>query len=99
MDERICASKIGTGWNQPIPGAATPEIQQKRAFTRAILPRGSFRITAGREREWSAASEGVPAALRLSKSAQSADKVHFSDSNLVTGTKFYQSQSLNHERL
>src|SRR5687768_2715601 len=28
----------------------------------------------------SAASEGVPAALRLSKSAQSADKVHFSDS-------------------
>ena len=30
--------------------------------------------------ERSAASEGVPAALRLSKSAQSADKVHFSDS-------------------
>jgi hypothetical protein len=30
---------------------------------------------------WSAASEGVPAALRLSKSAQSADKVHFSDSS------------------
>jgi hypothetical protein len=29
---------------------------------------------------WSAASEGVLAALRLSKSAQSADKVHFSDS-------------------
>jgi hypothetical protein len=29
---------------------------------------------------WSAASEGVPAALRLSKSAQSADKMHFSDS-------------------
>jgi hypothetical protein len=29
----------------------------------------------------SAASEGVPAALRLSKSAQSADKVHFSDSS------------------
>jgi hypothetical protein len=29
---------------------------------------------------WSAASEGVPAALRLSKSAQSADYVHFSDS-------------------
>jgi hypothetical protein len=28
---------------------------------------------------WSAASEGVPAALRLSKSAPSADKVHFSD--------------------
>jgi hypothetical protein len=34
----------------------------------------------GGEMEWSAASEGVPAALRLSKSAQSADKVHFSDS-------------------
>jgi len=31
------------------------------------------------EESWSAASEGVPAALRLSKSAQSADKVHFSD--------------------
>jgi hypothetical protein len=31
------------------------------------------------EERWSAASEGVPAALRLSKSAQSADKVHFSD--------------------
>ena len=30
---------------------------------------------------WSAASEGVLAALRLSKSAQSADKVHFSDSS------------------
>ena len=29
---------------------------------------------------WSAASEGVLAALRLSKSTQSADKVHFSDS-------------------
>src|SRR5688572_23774392 len=35
-------------------------------------------------REWierSAASEGVLAALQLSKSAQSADKVHFSDSS------------------
>ena len=30
---------------------------------------------------WSAASEGVLAALRLSKSAQSADNVHFSDSS------------------
>jgi hypothetical protein len=30
---------------------------------------------------WSAASEGVPAALRLSKSTQSADKVYFSDSS------------------
>jgi hypothetical protein len=29
---------------------------------------------------WNAASEGVLAALRLSKSTQSADKVHFSDS-------------------
>jgi len=29
---------------------------------------------------WSAAREGVLAALRLSKSTQSADKVHFSDS-------------------
>ena len=29
---------------------------------------------------WSAASEGVLAAFRLSKSTQSADKVHFSDS-------------------
>jgi hypothetical protein len=34
-----------------------------------------------RGESWSAASEGVPAALRLSKSAQSADKVHFSDSS------------------
>ena len=34
--------------------------------------------------ERSAASEGVPAALRLSKSAQSADKVRFSDSNPMT---------------
>src|SRR5689334_5763584 len=43
----------------------------------------SFRrvhLRARRER-WSAASEGVLAALRLSKNAQSADKVHFSDSS------------------
>jgi hypothetical protein len=38
----------------------------------------------GRRR--SAASEGVLAALRLSKSAQSADKVHFSDSS---GCRFF----------
>ena len=35
--------------------------------------------------ERSAASEGVPAALRLSKSTQSADKVHFSDSTRLRG--------------
>jgi hypothetical protein len=40
-----------------------------------------------RLRRWSAASEGVPAALRLSKSAQSADKVHFSDSTRAFARK------------
>jgi len=40
--------------------------------TRAFMSEGE---------RWSAASEGVLAALRLSKSTQSADKVHFSDSS------------------
>ena len=56
-------------------GAPTPDEtdvistgnRQRRTFTSV-------------EVRWSAASEGVLAALRLSKSAQSADKVHFSDS-------------------
>ena len=41
---------------------------------------GHFSSEGRDEMERSAASEGVPAALRLSKNAQSADKVHFSDS-------------------
>jgi len=41
---------------------------------------GHFSSEGRDEMERSAASEGVPAALRLSKSTQSADKVHFSDS-------------------
>jgi len=51
---------------------------QRWAFTSVRLPRGGARYQGGDR--WSAASEGVLAALRLSKSTQSADKVHFSDS-------------------
>ena len=43
---------------------------------------------------WSAASEGVLAALRLSKSAQSADKVHFSDSAELSFWKFQKTVAL-----
>jgi len=46
---------------------------------------GHLGLGSGGEMEWSAASEGVPAALRLSKSTQSADKVHFSDSTRLPG--------------
>ena len=60
-----------------------PEIEahsvQRRAFTSVRSPERWVRYEVGDR--WSAASEGVLAALRLSKSAQSADKVHFSDSS------------------
>ena len=48
------------------------------AFTSVRSPIGMAGYESGDG--WSAASEGVLAALRLSKSAQSADKVRFSDS-------------------
>jgi hypothetical protein len=52
---------------------------QFRARKRKRVSADNEAWMAGRRR--SAASEGVLAALRLSKSAQSADKVHFSDSS------------------
>jgi hypothetical protein len=51
---------------------------QTWAFTSVRSPESWMRYEVGYR--WSAASEGVLAALRLSKSTQSADKVHFSDS-------------------
>jgi hypothetical protein len=56
----------------------------ERAITQ--LPNG---ITVSSRR--SAASEGVLAALRLSKSTQSADKVHFSDSSELLRREFQNS--------
>ncbi len=54
------------------------DFVQRWAFTSVRSP--VRRVRYETEDRWSAASEGVLAALRLSKSTQSADKVHFSDS-------------------
>jgi hypothetical protein len=81
MDERICAGKIGNGGFYRInrPGKAINPAET-RIYARTRQSQDNvIGLSAGRVRR-SAASEGVPAALRLSKSAQSADKVHFSDS-------------------
>src|SRR4051812_4394579 len=79
MDERICLSKTENG-------SRALACASRRAVIRSemgIYERAITRLKGGiseAEIGWSAASEGVLAALRLSKSAQSADKVHFSDS-------------------
>jgi hypothetical protein len=52
---------------------------QTWAFTSVRSLEGTVGYQSGDR--WSAAGEGVLAALRLSKSTQSADKVHFSDSS------------------
>ncbi len=79
MDDRICLSKNENRPRTRIGSRQTHCNSFRRGHLRAYrrsLPRSDGKL----EDRWSAASEGVLAALRLSKSAQSADKVHFSDS-------------------
>ena len=78
MYERICLSKTENRSFTREDALSGDDFIQGWAFTSVRSPVGAWGYESGDR--WSAASEGVLAALRLSKSAQSADKVHFSDS-------------------